>query len=103
MLPVFVRPASRNDQLELAEYYDADAGEEIGSRFVQACDRGFERLAQFPVSGTLVRYKHPKLEGCRFILVPDFEKILIFNRSLPERVEIVRILHGASDIEGALD
>ena len=44
MLPVVLRPAARKDQLDLA-------------------DAGFERLSRFPDSGTLVRYKHPKLEG----------------------------------------
>jgi toxin ParE1/3/4 len=103
MLLVIIRPAARNDQLDLAEYYDAEAGETVGNSFLQECDAGFERLSRFPDSGTLVRYKHPKLEGCRFILVPEFEKILIFYKRLPGCIEIVRILHGARDIEGALN
>jgi toxin ParE1/3/4 len=103
MLPVVLRPAARNDQLDLAEYYDGEAGEAVGNRFLQQCDAGFERLARFPESGTPVRYKHPKLEGCRFTLVPEFERILIFYKPLPERIEIVRILHGARDIEEALN
>ncbi len=37
----------------------------------------------------------------RFIPIPEFEQILIFYKPLPDRVEIVRILHGARDIEGA--
>lgn len=103
MLPVVVRPAARNDQLDIAEYYDAEGGETLGSRFIDQCDAGFQRLSHFPRSGTLVRYKHPKLEGCRFILVPEFDKILIFYKALPDRIEIVRILHGARNIEEALN
>ena len=103
MLPVFLRPAARKDQLDMAEYYDAEAGEAVGNRFIRECDAGVERLSRFPESGTIVRYKHPKLEGCRSILVPGFEKILIFYRPLPERIEIVRILHGARDIEWVLN
>ena len=95
MLPVVVRPAARNDQLELAEYYDAEGGEALGDRFIQQCDAGFERLSKFPESGTAVRHKHAVLEGCRFILVPGFEKIVMFYRSMADRIEIVRILHGA--------
>ncbi len=67
MVPIVVRPGARNDQLEIAEYYDAEGGEALGNRFIQQCDAGFERLSQFPESGTLVRYKHVKLEDCRFI------------------------------------
>ena len=102
MLPIVVRPAARNDQLDIAEYYDAEGGEALGDRFIRQCDAGFERLSQFPESGSLVRSTHPKLEGCRFSLVPVFDKILIFYKVLPDRVEIVRILHGARNIEEAL-
>ena len=97
-----VRPAARNDQLDIAEYYDADGGETLGSRFLHQCDAGFQRLAHFPESGTTVRYKHPKLAGCRFILVPGFDKILIFYKALPDRIEIVRVLAGARSIEETL-
>lgn len=103
MLPVDVRPAARNDQLDITEYYDTEGGEAVGNRFLQQCDAGFDRLAQFPLSGTQVRYTHPKLEGCRFILVPKFDRILIFYRALEDRVEVVRILDGARDIMAALD
>lgn len=103
MLPVVVRPAARNDQLDIAEYYDGEGGETLGSQFIHQCDAGFERLAQFPESGTLVRYRHPKLEGCRFILVPGFDKILIFYKALRGRIEIVRVLHGARNIQEALN
>jgi plasmid stabilization system protein ParE len=103
MLPVVVRPAARNDQLDIAEYYDAAGGDALGNRFLQQCDAGFDRLAQFPLSGTLVRHKHPKLEGCRFIPVPKFDRILIFYRASEDKVEIVRIIDGARDIAAALD
>lgn len=102
MLPVVLRPAARTDQLDIAVYYDGAGGEAAGNRFIDQCDVAFERLTRFPESGTLVRYKHPKLEGCRFILVPGYEKILIFYKALRDRIEVVRILHGARNIEEAL-
>ncbi len=103
MAPIVVRPAARNDQLDIAGYYDAEGGEALGSRFIQQCDAGFERLSLFPESGPLVGHRHPKLKDCRFILVPDFDKILIFYQALPDRIEIVRILHGSRDIAEALN
>ncbi len=53
MRPIAVRPSARNDQLDIAGYFDSDGGETLGSRFIQQCDLGFERLSQFPESGTL--------------------------------------------------
>ena len=69
--------------------------------FLNRCQEAFARLAEFPKSGTHVRYRHPLLEGCRFILVPEFDKILVFYRIAGGQLEIVRILHGARDIEAA--
>ena len=103
MRPLIVIPAARRDLIAQAGYFDAQGGAVRDDRFLKECGAGFERLSQFPESGALVRHKHPKIEGCRFILVPGFEKILIFYKPLPERIEIVRILHGARDIEEALN
>jgi hypothetical protein len=41
MPAVVLRPAARNDQLDPADYYDAEAGEAVGNRFIQRCDAGF--------------------------------------------------------------
>jgi toxin ParE1/3/4 len=102
MVPVIIRPAARNDQLELAEYYDTEGGEALGDRFLRNCTTGVERLSTHPESGTLVRHKHPRLRGARFILVPEFEKIVIFYKALPDHIEIIRILHGARDVASVL-
>jgi toxin ParE1/3/4 len=99
MLAVVVLPAAQNDLLDQAEYYDSQGGETLGNRFLARCEAGFERIAAFPESGTRVRLRHPKLKGCRFILVPDFDKILIFYKSSEGKIQIVRVLHGARNIE----
>ena len=102
-MPIFIRPASRSDQLEIAEYYDAEGGQALGDRFINQCLLGFARLKEFPESGSRLRFNHPSLKNCRFILVPDFKKILIFYLNLPGRIEIIRLLHGSRDIEEALE
>jgi plasmid stabilization system protein ParE len=70
---------------------------------IAECESGFARLAAFPEGGTRVRLKHAQLEDCRFILVPGFEKMLIFYKLTDEKIQIVRVLHGARDIESVLD
>lgn len=81
---------------------DAESGEDLGDRFLSECDAGIERLGRFPESGVGVGHRHSKLYGCRMIPVPGFDKIWIFYKALPDCVEIVRVLHGARDIEGML-
>jgi toxin ParE1/3/4 len=103
MPPVVILRAAQNDLLDQAEYFDSQGGETLGDRFLARCETGFERIAAFPESGTRVRLRHPKLEGCRFILAPEFDRILIFYRLDEGKIQIVRVLHGARDIETALD
>lgn len=93
----------RRDQLDQAEYFDSVGGEALGDRFLDGCQNAFDRLAAYPESGTIVRYRNAALVGCRFILVPGFEKILIFYRIAKDRIEIIRVLHGARDLESLLD
>ncbi len=99
---IVVRPSARRDQLKLAEYYDSESSDALGDRFLFECDAGMERLCRFPESGAVVAHRHSKLYGCRMIPVPGFEKILIFYKALPNCIEIIRVLHGARDLEGTL-
>ena len=97
-----ILPAARSDLLFQAEYYDANGGTQLGDRFLAKCEAAFDRLKAFPESGTSVRYQHSRLAGCRFVLVPSFEAILIFYRPSPDQIEIVRVIHSARDLETAL-
>ena len=44
----------------------------------------------------------PLFEDVRFIPVSRFRKYLVFYRSIDDGIEILRILHGARDIQGLL-
>lgn len=102
MRQVIILPAARIDMLEQAEYYDSEGGEH--SATVSSLNVSQLRTAAaFPESGTRVRLKHPLLKGCRCILAPEFEKVLIFYTLSNEEVQIVRVFHGARDIESVLD
>ena len=102
MISLVVRPAARTDQLAQALYYDIEADEELGERFLERCGRTFATLTQFPESGAPVRSAHPALKGVRFAPVRGFDKILVFYRFTESQVEILRVLHGARDVEAAI-
>jgi toxin ParE1/3/4 len=97
-----VLPAARRDMLEQAEFYDSEAGEQWGDRFVQACESALARLIEFPAMGAKFRQRSPVLRGCRFLVVPGFEMSLIFYRLSKSRIEVIRVVHGARDL-GTLD
>lgn len=57
-------------------------------------------LGDMPNKGRIVELPSGPLRRWR---VQDFENYLIFYRVFDDRIEIVRVLHGARDIEAALD
>lgn len=103
MAPVTLLPAAENDLLDQADYYDQQSGLALGDRFLTACEEGFARLGAFPESGTALRFRHPRLQSIRFILVPSFENILIFYTFCDGQVRIVRVLRGNRDIDEILE
>jgi len=47
--------------------------------------------------------RNPRLSGLRQWRVKGFESYLIFYRPIPEGIEVLRVLHGARDIDRILD
>jgi plasmid stabilization system protein ParE len=93
-----IPPVARNDLDEIWEYYaielqNPDAADRINDEIFQA----FHKLAQMPDAGHL---RHDlAAESLRFWRVRSY---LIIYRSEKRPVEIVRVLHGARDVEAIL-
>ncbi len=71
-------------------------------RFYDAAEAAFERLAETPGLGAVLSYADPLITGLRRWRIPRFTNYLIFYRVTDEAIEIVRVLHGARDIERIL-
>jgi len=56
-----------------------------------------------PQMGTPRQFRNSRLIGLRMWRVPGFEKHLIFYRVTEGGIEVVRVLHGARDIQRILD
>lgn len=99
MKPLSIRPAAIADMdreaFRIAEY----SGEDAGLRFYDACDQTFIRLATYPDIGKVWQFEHPQLQNIRAWQVKDFNDYLVFYRSLPHQVEILKVIHGSRDIE----
>ena len=76
---------------------------EAGLRFPEACDATFERLLEMPLIGSARRFKHSELSGLRLWPVEGFPKHLVFYFVREDGIEIIRVLHGAQDIESILE
>lgn len=91
-------PKAKQDLLEHVLYLAQD-NPEVAERFIEATELAFEKLAQTPRMGAVQEFRSPKLNGIRRWAVPGFRNHLIFYRPTKTGVEIVRVIHGAQDVE----
>jgi len=99
---VVIRPAADRDLDEQAEYYLSRAPD-TAVRWYEATAKTFEFLADNPGIGTIRETRKPGLRGIRTWPIPGFERHIIFYRSIDGGIDIVRVLHGARDIDRVLE
>ena len=76
---------------------------EAAHRFLAAADGTFQQLAETPGLGRLREVSNPDLKGLRSWRIRGFENWLVFYRPIEDGIEVIRVLHGARDIEGVLE
>ena len=95
---ILVRPAAANDLDDEAAYIARDSTVETALRFLEAADTTFWLLARRPGIGRLYGLK-PPLEAIRSFPVKGFTDLLVFYRPVRRGIEVVRVLHGAREIQ----
>lgn len=96
-----VRPAADQDIVEHIEYIARDS-QQAAQRFLQAVRDTFTQLQEMPGIGSVCSLSNPRLSSLRSWRIKGFEKHLVFYRVHEERLEIIRVLHGARDLPGLL-
>lgn len=92
MSVIVKRPRAKTDLAEIWDYI-ADDSEARADAFIETIDRKFRTLAGRPDMG---RARAELETGLRSFPVGRY---VIFYRPIPEGVEIVRVLHGARDLD----
>ena len=93
----FLSPEALEDLDTIWEYIAQD-NPEAAERVVESAYRVCANLATHPQLGPIRRFPDNDPPNIRFFVLTDFPNYLIFYRTDPDAVEIVRILHGAQDI-----
>jgi toxin ParE1/3/4 len=94
---------ARNDLIGIVRHYAREAGLRTADRFLVASEGTFKRLASMPGLGTRYDSDHPLLNELRFFPISSrFKMYLVFYRPTSDGIEVVRVLHGARDIESVL-
>lgn len=97
-----VRPAADADIDAIADRIAID-NPGVGRRFYEAVWESFERLGQMPGIGALRESNNPRLRGLRSWIIKGFENYLIFYLPIDRGIDVVRVLHGARDLNPILD
>ena len=93
-----IRPKADQDLDDQAFYYAAEAGPEVGHRFLVSAHETFLLLSTQPEMGWNPKLRLPELTGLRLFRVTGFEKILILYRPLENGVDILRVIHGSQNV-----
>ena len=101
-LRVSITPAADRDIDDLFGYI-AQENLDAAVRFLDALHAAFNRLAEMPEIGTPQEFENPLLAELRMWPIKGFDRHLIFYRTRPDRVEIVRVLYASRDIEALFE
>jgi toxin ParE1/3/4 len=100
MIPaVTQRPRARLDLLEQFVYFGEQASVELAERYLDAVGHTCLQLVKHPFSGTLYDSGISRLEGMRRFPVSRFDNWLIFYLPHENGIDVIRVLHGARDLD----
>lgn len=101
-MKVTLTPHARRDLNEIADYIAADSPSSA-LRFINAAQGTFALLSDNPEAGSTAQLSSKRLAGLRRFRVKGFKNYLIFYLVGTSTLTILRILHGARDIEAIFD
>jgi len=101
-LPIFPLPTATSDIDEL-HYFFLERDESLAEKFLESLSETYEMIANMPELGELYRFRAPAMKDARIRKVKNFPNHLIFYRIEADRIEILRVLHGARDYVNLFD
>jgi len=97
--PVTQRPRARLDLLEQFVSFGEQTSVELAERYLAAAAATCRGLVDHPLSGIVVDSDIARLNGLRRFPVRGFEKYLVFYLPRLGGIDVIRVLHGARDID----
>jgi toxin ParE1/3/4 len=97
-----LRRLKASEDAESIASYIAQDSLPAALRFLENLRVTLKELADTPGSGSRFESLHPDLANLRFRRVKGFPNHVIFFFERKEAIEVVRILHGAQDLDSEL-
>ena len=98
MLDVVIRRIARTDLLDASRYLVETASAEIAERFLNLAFDSFDKLADNPGMGAARAHPNPRLTGLRIWRFRPYPYLILY-RTTQSTVEVLRVVHGARDID----
>jgi plasmid stabilization system protein ParE len=98
------RQAAQEILAQAAYYQRRTLNDRLSMRWERAVTRAIESLMQAPERGAICLFNSPRLKGMRRIPITGFPQHAIYYvvKTRAPRIQIVRVVHGARDIENLL-
>jgi plasmid stabilization system protein ParE len=87
------------DVLEQADWYEAQSGQRLAKTWQKSVTDALLRIVESPLSGNLCTFEQSELRDVRRTPIKGFPKHLVFYRFRDGELRILRIAHGARDLE----
>lgn len=92
------RPEARLDLLQQFVFI-GEQNLDAARRFLTAAQDACRKLARMPGMGAKREFENPALAGLRFWPIQGFENFLIFYLPTPTGIDVIRVIHGAQDLD----
>ena len=99
---IHVSDAASVDIIEQADWYQAQSGKSLADSWERAITSAILKIVKSPSSGTLCSFRSSQLRDVRRTAIAGFRKHLIFYRFSEGEITILRVVHGARDLERLL-
>ena len=90
------------DILEQADWYAAQSGFALAERWEKEVTSSVLRVVKNPAVGAPCRFRPAELRNVRRTAIRGFPRHLLFYRTRGSEVLVLRVVHGAPDLEKLL-
>ena len=99
---LIIRNLATQDLRQQANYILANGNVGAAEHFLELAEATFAQILLVPGIGKPVSFVVNRMGEVRQWRIKNFQDYLVFYRVQEDRVEILRVLHGARDLEGIL-
>lgn len=97
-LEIHEKPEAKIDLLQHFIYI-GEENLDTAERFLSAVEDALAKLSEMPGMGPTRAFTKPELRDVRSWPVKGFQNYLIFYRATEKRLEVMRVVHGARDVD----